>query len=597
MKSQAFTGKQIKKELKLFWGFLKYLIPYRKKQITVLILSGLSVFLGLVIPYLSKLVVDKAILNKELRTFILLGLIGTAVFIINGLIKAMASFLKKGVYLRVKFDLNKKVFGHLQKLPLGFFQNKSTGEHMFKIDYDVEQVTDLVSSVPEQLVSIFPRLFFILAIIFYLDWQMAIFSLVLAPILYLPIYYFTSRMRRVWEELTSNSQNIFKRLEEIFSHIYLVKAFGKEKKEISNYLTALIANIKINLKNVRLEVISNFTGGSFNRVIIGLITLFGGYQVIRGRITAGTLTAIIIYLTQLIGLQGSIGLFFQRIAMGQVSCKRLDEVLEKEPEVGELSGGQKKIILKQPRIEFKGASFGYRPKEYILKDLNFCIEKGFTALTGPSGCGKTTIVNLILRLYDPWQGQIFIDGYNIRDLKSSFLKEQIGVALQGPFLWNDTIENNIRYARENASKQEIIEAAGLTGLDEFVEDLPQGYQTLIGENACKLSEGQKQKIAIARALIKRPKILILDEAMSSMDSASEEKVLLNIKQSQKDLILIVVSHRLSTVRSADLVYFLLSADEMIIDRPESFLENNGQFIELFAGQNRPFVGSECLKRE
>ena len=575
-----------KTQLKLFLKFLKYLLPYRKTQIIILVLAGVSVLLGLVIPYLSKLVVDTAILKKELKTFIILGLIGAGVFILNGLINAVASFLRGDIRLKVNFDFNKKIFGHLQQLPLGFFQNKSTGEHMFKIDYDVRSAVDLVVSIPEEFIKTFPRLFFILAIIFYLDWRMALFSLFLVPILYLPIYYFTHRMRKILEELLHNSQNIFKRMEEVFSHMYLVKAFGTEKTEIRNYLKALTANIKIRLKNIRLEVISGLAGGGFSRITTGLITLFGGYLVITGDMSAGTLVAIMIYIAQLIGLQNNIGFFFRRIAFGLVSCKRLDEILQEKPRVLAASGmgSQKRILSKHPRIEFKGIGFGYRQEEFILKNLEFNIEKGFIALAGPSGCGKTTILNLILRLYDPWEGSIFIDGYNIRELDPSSLTGQIGVALQEPFLWNDSIENNIRYGKENATTKEMIESARMAGVDEFVKDLPQGYGAIIGENACKLSEGQKQKIAIARALIKRPKILIFDEAMSSMDSASEERILLNIKEGQKDITWIVVSHRLSTVMSADLVYFLSRADTMIIDNPLSLLKNNKEFSELFAGQ-------------
>lgn len=572
-----------KSQFKLFLKFLKYLFPYRKKQATVLILSGASVLLGLINPYLSKLVVDKAIINKELKTFIILGLIGTGVFILNGLINAIESFLKRGIRLKVGFDLNKKVFSHLQNLPLDFFKNKSTGECMFRINYDIERAVDLVVSVPEESVNIFPKLLFILAIIFYLDWPMAIFSLVLTPILYLPIYYLTRRMRRVLEELISNSQNIFKRLQEIFSHIYLVKALGKEKTEIRNYLRILISNTRVNLKNARLEIISDFSGGSFNRIIIGLITLFGGYQVIRGRITAGTLTAIMIYLSQLIGLQSSIAFFFQRIVFGLVSCKRLDDILQEKPKVKE-NIYAKKMVFKEPKIQFRKVSFGYNPGEYILRGLDFDIEKGFIALVGASGCGKTTILNLILRLYQPWRGEIFIEGRNIKDLELSSLRAQIGIALQEPFLWNDTIENNIKYAMPDAKEEEIIKVATIAGVDGFIKDLPSGYQAIIGENACKLSEGQKQKIAIARAFVRKPKILILDEAMSSMDSQGEKRIIAQIKQSLEIPTVVIVSHRLSTVLSCDLVYFFKSPDKMVIDKPSAFIERDKAFYDLFASQ-------------
>jgi ATP-binding cassette subfamily B protein len=365
--------------------------------------------------------------------------------------------------------------------------------------------------------------------------------------------------------------------------MYLVKAFGKERQEIRNYLKVLISNIRISLKNTRLEVFSSFAGGSFDRLIIGLISLFGGYQVIRGRISLGTLTAIMIYLNQLIGMQGSITSFFQRIIFNMVSCRRIEEVLEKASEK-ENRPGTEKIALEHPQIQFKKLSFGYNSGEYILRGLDFKIDKGSVALAGPSGCGKTTIINLLLGLYEPWEGQVFIQGQNIRDINHFLLREEIGVALQEPYLWNDSIENNIKYARQNATKGELTEVAKITGVDEFVKNLPAGYGSIIGENACKLSEGQKQKIAIARALLKKPKILILDEAMSSMDSLSEERIINEIKKESWIHTVIIVSHRLSTIMACDLAYFLKNPDKIIIDNPQKLLDTDGDFYNLFAAQ-------------
>ncbi|MFH1504487.1 MAG: ABC transporter ATP-binding protein [Candidatus Omnitrophota bacterium] len=572
-----------KQEFRLFLKFLKYLLPYRKKGIIILFLSGVSVLLGVALPYLSKLAVDKGIIGKELKSFIIFGAIGTGLFIINGLVNAVSALFKRSVNLRVNFDLNKKVFSHLQNLPLNFFQNRSTGEHMFRVNYDIDRVVDLVVSIPEEIIKIFPRMLFILAIIFYLNWQMALFALVLAPIMYLPVHYVTFRMRKILEELLTNSQDIFKRMEEVFSHIHLVKALGKEKAETRSYLKALIARIKIRLRNVRLEVFGSFAGGSCERIIIGLITLFGGYLVIKEQMTAGTLAAIMIYLGQLIGLQNSVAFFFQRVVMGLVSCNRLNEVLQENSLAPEIGKPKVRIIFDNPRIEFKKVRFGYCEGEDVLRDIEFNLEKGVISLAGLSGCGKTTILNLILGIYKPGKGKVLIQGRNIEELDKVFLKQQISVALQEPFLWNDSIENNIKYAKKNASRNEVVETAALAGVDEFVKSLPQGYETVIGENACKLSEGQKQKIAIARALINKPKILILDEAMSSMDSYSEEKIMSNIRSLPIDIV-IVVSHRLSTIMACDSVYFLKSPNNILAGAPRKLIAEVREFSELFAGQ-------------
>ncbi|MDO8748854.1 MAG: ABC transporter ATP-binding protein [Candidatus Omnitrophota bacterium] len=561
-------------------------MPYRPKQIAILALSCLSILLELINPYLGKLIVDKAIVNKNFEIFIVYGLIGAALFISNGIIKAIAALLEKGMQLKVRFDLNKKLFSHLQALPLGFFKGSASGEHMYTLSYDIERSVDLIISVPKETVAILMKLVFILLIIFYLDWRMAVFSLVLAQVLYLPVGYFSRKMRSTWEDLIASSQNIFKRMEEIFSHMYLVKAMGRERHEVRAYLRALIGNLKIGLKNLRLEVLSNLTIGGFERVVIGGISLFGGLQVIRGNLSLGTLTAVMLYLSQLVSLQSGIGLFFQRISLGLISCRRLDELLRLAPEATELRGTEK-IALRSPVIRFEKVSFKYNSQEHILKNLDFCFSGGLNVLVGPSGCGKTTIVNLILRLYRPGEGLVYgaEEEDEARQVDLSCLKRHIGAALQDPLLWNDTVENNIRYGSEQkVGFEEIKSVSKVSCADDFIENLPHGYQTIIGEKGCKISEGQKQRVAIARALLKRPAILLLDEAMSSMDTLSEEKIIANLRKISGLYTVIIVTHRLSTVMACDRVYFLKKPDTMVAEKPGTLIHNDKEFYDLFSAQ-------------
>ena len=572
------------KELKLSLKFLKYQLPYRKKQFYIFLLSSSSVLLSLVNPYLTKLIVDKGIINRQLKTFILLGLLGAVVFVLDNLVKAAANFLQAGLRLKLRFDLSKKVFTRLQGSSWSLFQNKSTGEHIFKLNYDIENAVDFMVYLPNELMNILPRLFLILAVIFWLSWQMAVFSLALVCILSLPVYYLIRFRRQVWQELAANFQNIFQRLGEIFSHIYLVKALGKEKREARSYLRSLLGNTKISLRSTKLEIFNSSVASGLSWLTMGLIGLFGGYQVIRAKISLGTLTAIMVYLTQLISLESNFIVSLDKITRGLVSCQRLDEVFTQVPRI-EQAQNTRKIIFKEPKIQFQKVSFGYNPQEYILKGLDFSMEKGFIALVGPSGCGKTTILNLILRLYEPWEGEISIEGHNLRDIERYSFNSQLAIALQEPFLWNDSIENNIKYAKEGTQAEEIMAVAEVAGVDDFVKDLPQGYQTIIGENACKISEGQKQKIAIARALLIKPKILILDEAMSSMDSLSEERIIDRIKAMGIPLV-IVVSHRLSTVMACDVAYFLKAADTLLMDKPSRLLEKDTAFSNLFSRQIR-----------
>ncbi|MFH1201776.1 MAG: ABC transporter ATP-binding protein [Candidatus Omnitrophota bacterium] len=576
---------QLKKEdLRLFLKFAKFLLPYWKTELLVIVLGEVAVVFGLANPYLSKLLIDKGLLAKDPTFFIIIGLSMGGLFILTGLLNAATTYLSSYLNLKLRFDLHKKVFGHLTKLSFSFFQEKSTGGHIYRISYDIDRVISFITSSLSEILTILPRTLFIFAIIFYLDRQLALLSLFLIPFLYFVPYYFMQRLKTLYEELFKNSQDIYERLAEVFSHIQLVKAFGKEINEFRAYLRQLIINLKLSKKTTKLGAMSSFSGNVMSRLVSGIIFFYGGYWVIKGRLTFGSLTAIMLYINQLFGLQSRFANFFQQVAMGTLSCSRIDEILSQEPQI-KASPDASLVKFTKGEIVFKEVRFAYGDKKPILENMNFRIEPGtHIALIGPSGCGKTTIINLILRLFEPQNGEIFIDGNNLEKIKFEALYEQIGIALQEPFLWNDTVENNIKYGKPNATQDEIMSVAQLTGIDSFINELPQKYDTKIGENATLLSEGQKQRIAIARAVIKKPAILILDEALSSLDVSSETRILEELLGKRKNLTCIIISHRLSMLNFVDRVYFLKSQNEIIISSTKEFLDSleykNLEFAKL-----------------
>lgn len=572
--------------MQIFNRYFRYIIPFWKAEVFALFLSGLSMILGLVNPYLTKLVIDKAYPNKDLRLFVTLLIAIGIIFILSNLFKGLGNYLNRYVKLRVNLDLNRKIFKKLQRLPYSFFQDSSTGEHLYKISYDIEQVTQFIADLLPQIILLIPKSIFILGIVLYINPQMFIFILVLTPFLYIGPYYFIKRLKETWKIWAQNSQNIFKRLQETLSHIQLVKAFGIERHEERAYIKSVIENIRIRLKNTRLEITGSFVNTAAQRAILGIIIFYGGYQVIKGRMTLGSFGAISIYLSQLSGIQSTLAAFMQQVASGLVSCERLEKVLEAHAELRE-AHEDREVMFHNGRIEFRNVSFGYNQDKKILDNVSFSIDGGSCiALAGPSGCGKTTIVNLILRLYRPLGGEILIDENNINTIKAKSLYGQIGVVLQEPFLWNDTIENNITYGKEETSLEEVKEASRIACIDGFVNNLAQGYKTVIGENACKISEGQKQRIAIARALIKKPRILILDEALSSVDTELEEKIIYNIRDFLSSSTIIIISHRISTIQKADLVYFLSSPDKIEIADHSELLKNNTGYQNYLAQQKK-----------
>jgi ATP-binding cassette subfamily B protein len=573
--------------------FCRYLFPYWKKEVLILFLSGASVILGLINPYLTKLIIDKAYANKDLKLFIIMIIAGGIVFILSGAVSALSNYLNRYIRQRVKFDLNRRMFGKLQNLPYTFFIRTSTGENLFKISYDIDHGAHFITEVLPRLVSLFPRSVFIFAIVLYLEPNMALFALALMPFLYLSPCYFIHRLKKALQGWVEDSEVIFDRVQEVLSRMQLVKVFGKEKFEARRHIRRMIKNTRIFLKNSKLEAVSFVAANAVSRLILGLIIFYGGYQVITNKMSLGSLTAITIYLSQLAGLQNSLIQFFQ--PLGSISAARVQKIFDSQPSSLE-ERQAREILLPEGTIVFRGITFGYLPEEPVLQNLSFRIRGGScVGLVGHSGCGKSTLVNLLLRLYKPHKGRIFIDAEDIIRIKAVSFYRQIGVALQEPWLWNDTIENNIRYGCQEASFEEIKEAARISCVDDFIIGLPQGYDTVIGENACRISQGQKQRIALARAVIKKPRVLILDEALSCVDAQTEDRIINNLKKIFTDTTLIIISHRLSTIKKMDLIYFLAGPDKIDINTHQGLLDNNIKYRNYLATQTDACIVEQKIK--
>lgn len=566
--------------------FNKYLYKYWKLQAVVILLGTITVPLGLVNPYLTKLVIDKAYGNKDTKLFIILAIIGGAIFVVNGIVNSVESYLSKRINSRVNLDMTKDLFKHIQELSLSFFDNHSTGEHIYRINSDARAVAEFVCNTIPQAIMLFPRLIFILAIVFYLNWKLALFAAMLVPIGYIHPYLFGKWARDMTSRMILKAQGIFQELQEVFSHIRLIKAFGKETREVEKFEKSITQEMNAELVNSTIYNIAGLSRAVLNKVLSGAIALYGGYQVIKGTMTLGSLTAIMIYLAQLMGLLGSVGNFLQTLAVSSVTRDRLAEMLDIKPAILDSPDARDHVITKGS-VEFRNIYFGYKLDYPVLDGINFCIQPGCkVALVGPSGYGKTTILSLILRLYEPEAGAILIDNIDIRKIKLACLKSQIGIVMQEPSLWNDTIANNILYGAETntSGRDEVIAASKLAEAHGFITKLANGYDSSIGEMACKLSEGQKQRIAIARTLIKKPGILLMDEALSSLDSETEEKIIENIKYELPNSTVITVSHRLSTVRKMDRIIFLEGNSRIEVGTHESLLERNPGYRELFASQ-------------
>lgn len=580
-KREAFTG--IKTYGRIIMRLSRYLLPHWKATAAIILLSSAGVLLTLVNPFLAKFAIDKAFANRDMKIFIELVLIGGAVFVTNGLARMAQAIVEARTKLKITFDLHRQLFDHLASLSLNYFRDKSQGEHLYPVIFDLERLADyIVTQLPAFGILVF-RILLTLGIIVFLNWKMALVALLLTPLLYVVPCIVAKKRIQLWSGIGASYELIVSKMAEFFLRIAVVKAFGKEKREVRQHLHRLHLYIRTLMRNTRFTIIQQFGNDTVMRVVTGIITFLAGYQVVKGEITLGSLSAITLYLNQLIGLHASFMTYFESAGSTAVSFQHLESIMATRPQVVETSGAKHVVLRMGARIEFKAITFGYRVGEPVISRVGFAIEpRTHAALVGASGCGKTTLLNLLLRLYDPWEGDITIDGCNTKEITLRALREQLGVALQESFLWNASIRDNIRYACKDATDEELEWVAKICLVDRFAEALPERYATVIGEGACKISEGQKQKIAIARAILKKPKILILDEAMSSMDAASEEEITRNIKGAFPDLSIISVSHRLSTVMAADAVYFLRAPGEIVVDTPQHMRAHDEGFRNLFA---------------
>jgi ABC-type bacteriocin/lantibiotic exporter with double-glycine peptidase domain len=355
-------------------------------------------------------------------------------------LNGLKRYIGRDISLRVKLDLNRDIFEKINSLHFKWFQDKSAGEHVYKISYDADRIEKLITTVPPEAVSLFPKLVFVIFIIFHLNWKMALFSLCLVPLLYLPPYYFNKKRLELWKIFIKNSQGIFKLLHEMFSRVYFIKAFGKEESFLAKYLNRLKENFKVELDNTKIDAFSSSLASIADKMVMGFIAFFGGYLVIKGKMTLGSLAAIMVYLGQLVSVQGNFIEFFKSVTLGLVSCDRISEVLDKKSEISEKKDA-KEFVFNKGSVVFDRVSFGYSEAKYILKDMSFCIEGRHVSIVASSGTGKTTLLNLIARLYDAWDGKISIDGMDTRELKFKSLKGQIGMVLQESCFFLDKSAN------------------------------------------------------------------------------------------------------------------------------------------------------------
>ncbi|HID96546.1 MAG TPA: ABC transporter ATP-binding protein, partial [Candidatus Latescibacteria bacterium] len=559
--------------------------PYRKKIFRAILLTATLTLMGLVPPLVIKWFIDEVVGASRWDLLNGLILVLVAVPVVSGAVSFLNNYTIAYIGQRLAFDIRLAMYRHLQRLSLRFYDRMKTGKIMSRIMSDATMIQNMVTQNTITMVTDSISFLFALVIIFLLSWKLSILLLCLLPLYVLNYRFFIRKIRDTNISYRFTMDQITNTLHERIKGTRLVKSYVKEEAETDRFLNDTRQSLNYAMRGMIFSTSFSTASRIINGVGSSIIFCVGCYFVIRGEMTYGAVTAFMSYALRLLTPALRFTEISNLIQQTLVSADRIFEVLDAEPEVKEVQGAKPLPPIKG-HVKFEDVSFEYVPGEPVLKGIDFEVQPGTTvAFVGHTGCGKTTIGNLLLRLYDLKSGRILIDGHDIAKVTLKSLRSQIGVVLQDTILFNSSIKENIRYGKRRTSDQEVIEAAKIAEIHDFIVDLPHGYDTIVGEGGTQLSVGQKQRIAIARAILTDPGILILDEATSSLDPQSEALIQKALDKVLAGRTSFVIAHRLSTIVNAALI--------IVMDRGK--IIEKGTHMELM--KNRDGLYRQLYKQQ
>jgi len=569
---------------------LAYLKPYTLHLVGVFLLVVVSTLLTLAGPLLVAQAIDRYIVPGDLAGLTRVAVILLAVYIASSVFSGAYSLLMVHIGQKLILDMRSDLFRHLQTLSMSFFDQHETGDLMSRITNDTDTINRVLSSGVTQLAANLLQIVGIFIAMIALSWQLALSSLVILPLMAVITGAIASRSRSAFRDVQRTLGTMNASAEENIAGVRVVQAFAREKETIDEFRAINRENRDAGVRAQQIVALLMPLIDVMSTIAIAIIAGLGGWLTLRNALSIGVLVAFITYVQQFFHPLRQLSQLYNQLQSALAGAERVFEIINSAPTVADKPGA-KPLPPIEGRVTFEHVTFGYEPDKPVLVDVSLTAEPGQTiALVGPTGAGKTTIINLLSRFYDVQEGAIRIDGYDIRDIQQESLRRQLGIVLQDTYLFSGTVMDNIRYGRLDATDEEVIEAAKLANADQFICRLPQGYQTVISEQGSNFSQGQRQLIAIARAILADPAILILDEATSSVDTRTEMHIQEALQRLMQGRTSFVIAHRLSTIENADQV--LVVNDNRIIERGShrELLEEGGFYHDLYMSQYRRLPG-------
>ena len=563
---------------------LNYLGPYRRTLLLVAVLVLIVTTANLMGPILVGRAIDEYVIPRDLHGLAQLSLTLLGVYVVAGAASIVQGWLMVNVAQGLVADIRSELFAHLQQLSMAFFDRRSVGDLMSRVANDTDTINSTLSNGLIEFTTNILTLGGIMVAMFFLNWQLATGTLILLPIMLWITGEVTRRSRVLFRDVQRNLGTLSSVMEENIAGLRSIQAFAREEETQEQFRAVNAANRDAGIKA---DVIIAALGPMFttmSTITIAATALLGGWLALRGVVEVGVITTFVIYIMNFFRPMRGIAMLYNQLQSSLAGAERIFAILAEKPSVQDKADALPLPAIRG-EVRFEDVDFAYAADKPVLMDVNLEAQPGQTiALVGPTGAGKTTIINLLSRFYDVTSGAIYVDGHDIRTVQQASLRRQLGIVLQDTFLFSATVMDNIRYGRLDATDDEVIAAARLANADRFIRLLPQGYQTKVSERGHNFSQGQRQLLAIARAILADPRILILDEATSSVDTRTEmhiQEALLNLLKGRTAF---VIAHRLSTILNADQV--LVVNDHRIIERGthEELLAQQGFYYQLYTSQ-------------